>query len=79
MKKKYNYQEFKKDPRTYTPTGKLPRSLSALFKCIDNKKTSSEDIFTAIDEEYSTGKHRCQSYIKDRKIRALKLLSKFIF
>lgn len=74
MDKKYNYQEFKIDPRTTKS-----RYVLALFECIDNKKTSPEEIFTAIDKAYSIGKYRSQSKIKENKKKAIKLFNKFIF
>ena len=77
--KKYNYQEFKNDPRTYSPTKILPRATQAVFNCIDNKKISPEELFKEIDRLYSEGKHRSPHYIKHVKIQAIKLLNQLEF
>ena len=74
MDKKYNYQEFKKDPRTT-----MSRCVVALFGCVDSNKKNPESILLAIDKAYSVGKHRSPSYIKDQKKKALKLLNQFVF
>lgn len=79
MPKKYNYQEFKNDPRTYDPDGYLPRSKQALFNCIDNKKTSEAEISKAIEEMYTKGKPRSASYIKHKTKQAIKLFNRFSF
>lgn len=79
MDKKYNYQEFKNDPRTFNSDKTHPRYIIALFDCIDNKRTSPQEIFEAIDKAYSIGKHRNPSYIKYCKSISIKLLDSFNF
>ena len=78
MKKTYNYNEFKKDPRTSGPNG-LSRANKTLFDCIDNKKTTPEEISSAIEKAYSIGRHRSPSYVKCQIKLALKLFKKFTF
>lgn len=77
--KKYNYEEFKNDPRTFSEDKQSPRYIIALIDCIDNSKTSPEEIFAAIDKIYSIGHPHSPSYIKKRKIKAIQLLENFIF
>ena len=73
MDKKYNYQEFKKDPRT----GKS-RGIMVLFEYIDHNERNPEKILMAIDKAYTIGKHRSPSHIKEQKRNAIKLLNQFI-
>lgn len=70
--KTYDYQTFKNDLRT-----PRTRVYVALFDCIDNNKTSPEELFKAIDIAYSVGTHRSPHYLKKRKELAIKLLNMF--
>lgn len=79
MPKKYNYKEFKTDPRTFKPDGTYPRNMQALFNCIDNNQKSPAEITEAIEKVYLIGKHRSPHYIKKRIKQALRLLDNLVF